>query len=789
MADGVGACRRCKAALVRWFVEPVLTEDDATGDVERKRALVSVLLGCIVTILLANVVMLGDGFTLTLENVSLVIGLVFCAVAYLWLRRVRCASDALCGTVVVVMCLVVMATDLQSATRYSNRTWSCFLLVLDFCLVCDLSSSITHAVVCSSAVWVVVMAVEASHRVGLYDLPGLSAMDKRLAITDCDAPPCPVNDVGTSAIPSLAVLGVDFIMTRSFCRAMHQGQERMQRAIGVAETVAEDLAAFDLTSAQRRLAADAHSLPPAFQSAFLELLHNLECYKPYLPHSLLSKSLHAAEPAAAADTARAPGADAPAEEPPTVAIMFTDVRASTQIWSACPHGMKEALALHNKCIRAAIDTFSGYEVKVIGDAFMVAFSSLENALRCGTAIQEEMLDMLWPAALLELPECAPDDDGIWGGLCLRIGIDAGPVDLEMNELTRRYDYFGETVNRAARLEAQCPPGSVAGRASALRGLLSKLDVPAKCLRVTSVELKGFSGSMEMAAVVPKGCAGRWECTHEMHRSAMQPIQLQRVQASMSVTSTASADAMSSGSSGSSHRRSTLRVRQLFTHEPATVGALLVDTPSDFWTISPGALQVFQAIFERLLTCLTVTGGVVVSTVHSRAVVSWSGGTLAHCEASLRFVSMFRYHSRSLRGCEPSVVIGIASGASVRGAVGSAAQRFITTLGMPVGVALDLASKGSAWGTPNLYGCVGTCQASAHNVELVKRTETLEVGDGGKHVVTLYEARVEDGHSRSSVRAAGRSASAAGSSRSASSASSRSAQSFPAPSVDFIRDYS
>ena len=44
---------------------------------------------------------------------------------------------------------------------------------------------------------------------------------------------------------------------------------------------------------------------------------------------------------------------------------------------------------------------------------------------------------------------------------MRIGVNTGPVSVEENALTGRTDYFGHTVNVAARLESTCKPGAVA----------------------------------------------------------------------------------------------------------------------------------------------------------------------------------------------------------------------------------------------------------------------------------------------------------------------------------------
>jgi len=73
----------------------------------------------------------------------------------------------------------------------------------------------------------------------------------------------------------------------------------------------------------------------------------------------------------------------------TVTIMFTDIESSTALnvelgddrWMAL-------LAEHNRLVRDCLRDHRGFEVKTEGDAFMVAFRSARDALRCALAIQK-----------------------------------------------------------------------------------------------------------------------------------------------------------------------------------------------------------------------------------------------------------------------------------------------------------------------------------------------------------------------------------------------------------------
>ena len=91
-------------------------------------------------------------------------------------------------------------------------------------------------------------------------------------------------------------------------------------------------------------------------------------------------------PELAAGAAAVAAGDNGSEEvdPPqgTVCLVFTDVESSTSIWENKPEAMAFALSLHDAMFRRLIQKHRGYEVKTEGDAFMIAFASVVDALLC-----------------------------------------------------------------------------------------------------------------------------------------------------------------------------------------------------------------------------------------------------------------------------------------------------------------------------------------------------------------------------------------------------------------------
>ena len=84
------------------------------------------------------------------------------------------------------------------------------------------------------------------------------------------------------------------------------------------------------------------------------------------------------------NTTRKDNRNAPADPSKPFTIMFTDIQASTMLWAALPQRMGKAIDLHHATIRKLIRAHNGYEVKTIGDAFMIAFTSASDALDLGS---------------------------------------------------------------------------------------------------------------------------------------------------------------------------------------------------------------------------------------------------------------------------------------------------------------------------------------------------------------------------------------------------------------------
>jgi predicted ATPase len=109
-------------------------------------------------------------------------------------------------------------------------------------------------------------------------------------------------------------------------------------------------------------------------------------------------------------------------------FLFTDVEGSTRLWEQEPELMSVAMARHDEVMDGTVRNERGRIVKSMGDGVLAVFESPLHGVAAAVAAQR---------ALDEL------DAGVT--LRVRMGVHCGPAS------ERDGDYFGPTLNRAARL--------------------------------------------------------------------------------------------------------------------------------------------------------------------------------------------------------------------------------------------------------------------------------------------------------------------------------------------------
>ena len=119
----------------------------------------------------------------------------------------------------------------------------------------------------------------------------------------------------------------------------------------------------------------------------------------------------------------------------TMTILFSDIKGSTEITDRLGDiAAQELFREHNNIVREQVITFQGYEIKSMGDGFMLAFPSALNGILCAITIQK---------MLQEHNESTQHES-----VLVRMGLHAGEV------IRENQDYFGRNVILASRISSQ-----------------------------------------------------------------------------------------------------------------------------------------------------------------------------------------------------------------------------------------------------------------------------------------------------------------------------------------------
>lgn len=150
-------------------------------------------------------------------------------------------------------------------------------------------------------------------------------------------------------------------------------------------------------------------------------------------------------------------------------VLFADVAASTRLYESL--GDQKALRAIESCLQTAAGSVAAYHgkvVKTIGDEIMAVFPAAEEGLLAACEIQQRV------AAL------APIEGQV---LALRVACHWGPVIEECG------DFFGDTVNTAARLVEMAKAGQVLSSAETLAAMPDVLRPASRGLGPVTVKGK------------------------------------------------------------------------------------------------------------------------------------------------------------------------------------------------------------------------------------------------------------------------------------------------------------
>ena len=152
-------------------------------------------------------------------------------------------------------------------------------------------------------------------------------------------------------------------------------------------------------------------------------------------------------------------------------VLFTDIVGSTE--RAAELGdrrWRDLMERHNALVRRQLEIHRGREIKTMGDGFLATFDGPARAIRCASAIRDEL----------------------WGiGITIRAGVHTGEVELVGDDVS------GMAVNIGARIGALADPGEV-GVSSTVKELVvgSGLEFTGRGVHT----LKGAPGEWRLYAV-------------------------------------------------------------------------------------------------------------------------------------------------------------------------------------------------------------------------------------------------------------------------------------------------
>jgi class 3 adenylate cyclase len=159
-----------------------------------------------------------------------------------------------------------------------------------------------------------------------------------------------------------------------------------------------------------------------------------------------------------------------------VTLMFTDLKGSTALYERIGDAQAYHLVRdHFAFLAEQIRSHEGAIVKTIGDAVMAAFADPAQAVKAALAIQRHV--------------AAFNAEHGGEGIAIKLGLHKGPcIAVTLNE---RLDYFGGTVNMAARLQGRSEGGDIVLSQALLAEPEVRSLLAGQRLAEESAAIKGF----------------------------------------------------------------------------------------------------------------------------------------------------------------------------------------------------------------------------------------------------------------------------------------------------------
>eukprot|EP01062_Namystynia_karyoxenos_P058144 TRINITY_DN4955_c0_g1_i2.p1 TRINITY_DN4955_c0_g1~~TRINITY_DN4955_c0_g1_i2.p1 ORF type:complete len:2381 (+),score=448.46 TRINITY_DN4955_c0_g1_i2:166-7308(+) len=468
--------------------------------------------------------------------------------------------------------------------------------------------------------------------------------------------------VGAAAGVLILFAALGIVLWRS--TAETRKYRRLYDTARLAEDMARQIEAMDLDGLDY-LRHIEHPTPT--QKAFLSIVSTLQGHQAYIPQMIILEAQQQRD----------------AVQPPTgeVAIMFSDIVQSTRLWESNAEVMTDVLEQHNGVLRQQIRAHCGYEVKTIGDAFMVSFGDAADAMQCALSVQSALLHTDWPDCeeferCHELWSKRSDSRGnlIWGGIAVRIGVSYGDAQSDLKGIGSALCYLCSPPELAARFDrARTVHRTRASVGSQPRSVDFNPLLPSDRVETLELTPSNAAGSSNTSSGL-KSATKRHSGTSEW---SSPTLGLARGHSMAGQQMSAQGPMQREGS--------VAVVRQL----DRGVSKLARESSARLtYDLGKGVAAV--------LACAARTQGQLAGLLGTQADVMWNMQMIcaAHSMQSLLFVSLFSPPN------QPAVV-GISSGLLCRGSMGSSRHKYFPVYGFPVHCARSGGAEAMRLGLPCL----------------------------------------------------------------------------------------
>ena len=195
-----------------------------------------------------------------------------------------------------------------------------------------------------------------------------------------------------------------------------------------------------------------------------------------------------------------------------VVLVETDIEGSSELWETMGAAglgdiMKDGvMAIHDEVLRRSMKRHFGYELFVRGDAFVVAFHAVDDALAWCLQVQLDLMASEWP---VEMHDATAGTTRVWGtyeGLRVRMGVHCGHVESAVKH-QGKVVYEGEVMRQVTGVADSGNGGQII-LSQATLPLPANIDIPYAVYDLGLHRVKDFAAPQRLKEVYPETLTSR-----------------------------------------------------------------------------------------------------------------------------------------------------------------------------------------------------------------------------------------------------------------------------------------